>query len=156
MDADGHAVHLRFQDVLDAVAAELLAEGRVERAELGQRVFVLGAIAFVAVGFSALVGCPAASTLSSESIGTRCLTRANFSLGAPPTRWVGDSGVTNSGKFLFQILQFLEKNVVIPVADGRAALDIVGMIVPPDFIGQFGVTGFGVVESQRNLGSLGV
>ena len=50
MHADGHAVHLGLDDVLDLFAAQMLADRLVERAEFGQRVFVPGAIAFLAVG----------------------------------------------------------------------------------------------------------
>ena len=35
--------------------------------------------------------------LSSDSIATRCSTDWNASIGVPPTRWVGLSGVTISG-----------------------------------------------------------
>ena len=37
------------------------------------------------------------NALSSESIWARCVTGANRSAGAPPTRWVGLSGVISSG-----------------------------------------------------------
>jgi hypothetical protein len=42
------------------------------------------------------------------------LTRLNFSLGAPPTRWLGESGVT-SQENLFPVRAVLEKPVVIAV-----------------------------------------
>ena len=51
MDADGHAIHLRLQDILDFVAGEVFANRRVKSAKLVQRGFILCAVAFVAVGF---------------------------------------------------------------------------------------------------------
>ena len=35
--------------------------------------------------------------LASESIGCRCATFSSRPTGVPPTRWVGESGVTSSG-----------------------------------------------------------
>jgi hypothetical protein len=35
--------------------------------------------------------------LASESIGCRCVTFSSLPTGSPPTRWVGESGVTSSG-----------------------------------------------------------
>jgi hypothetical protein len=40
---------------------------------------------------------PSLNTLSRDSIGTGWRIDANPAMAAPPTRWVGDSGVTRSG-----------------------------------------------------------
>ena len=37
-------------------------------------------------------------TLPSDSIGSGCLTFSSRPTGSPPTRWVGESGVTSCGK----------------------------------------------------------
>ena len=51
VNADGHAVHFRLDDVLNFVAPKLFADGRVERAQFRQSIFILRAVALVAIRF---------------------------------------------------------------------------------------------------------
>ena len=53
------------------------------------------------------------------------------------------------GKVLFQFLEFSEKLVVFAVGDELPAFDVIGVIVPVDLIGEFGVAGFGLGESHE-------
>ena len=53
---------------------------------------------------------------------------------------MGESGVAQVGKLLFQVAQFPVKPVVFLVADYRPRLDVVEMVVAPNLGGQFRVS----------------
>ena len=63
--------------------------------------------------------------MPSDSIGVRWRTSASAPLGAPPTRWVGESGVRSSGMLLLEVLELAEQAVVLGVADLRRVLLVV-------------------------------
>lgn len=55
-------------------------------------------VAFGSVCWSVFSSSSLSSCMSSmESMGTRCCFCSNPSSGAPPTRWVGESGLMSSG-----------------------------------------------------------
>ena len=67
---------------------------------------------------------------------------------------MGDSGVIEVGEILLQFLQFLEKPVVFAVGDELPAFDVIGVVVPADFVGESGVAflGFGVRHAEMIIG----
>ena len=62
----------------------------------------------------------------------------------------GRFGRDEIGKFFFQLLQLAEKLVVFAVGDKLPAFDVIGVVVPADFGGEFGVAffGFGVCHAE--------
>src|SRR5665213_1541606 len=58
------------------------------------------------------------------------------------------------GKVLLQFLKLLEKLVVFAVGDELPAFDVIGVVVPADFVGKFGVVffGFGVRHAEMFIG----
>ena len=67
-------------------------------------------------------------TLPSESMGSRCATLANCSLGAPATRWVGESGVASARVRRLQRLELPHEPVVLGVGEDRLVEDVVGVV----------------------------
>ena len=65
---------------------------------------------------------------------------------------MGDSGVTSSGNVFSSSCNSLIKPVVFEVGEVGLAEDVIGVIVPPDFIGELGVAGLGFI--QRHVGSV--
>src|SRR5438876_7982981 len=63
----------------------------------------------------------------------------------------GGIGGDEVGKLLFEVEQLMIKPVVSLVANGGLGLDVIGVIMRADFIGEFGVTGFGFVMSHGLL-----
>ena len=51
---------------------------------------------------------------------------------APPTRWVGESGVISSGCAGLEGPQLLQERVELGVGDLRRVEDVVGVLVAPD------------------------
>ena len=51
---------------------------------------------------------------------------------APPTRWVGESGVIELGMRGLEGLQLLQERVELGVGDLRRVEDVVGVLVAPD------------------------
>ena len=64
----------------------------------------------------------------------------------------GRFGRDEVGKLFLQLLQFLEKLVVFAVGDELPAFDVIGVVVPADFVGELGVAffGFGVVSRGKS------
>ena len=71
---------------------------------------------------------------SSERSGISCLTLGRLETGVPPTRCVGESGVTRSGCAVLQRDQLAHERVVFGIADFRAVLDVVQARVLRDFL----------------------
>ena len=151
MDADGHAVHLRFHDVFDAVAAELFADGRIERAQFGEGVFILRAVAFVAVWFLVFRRMIGGLDLVEREHRHEMFDAGEFFAGRAADALRGRFRRDQFGKFLLQLLQFAEKLVVFAVGDELPAFDVIGVVVPADFGGELGVTffGFGVCHAEN-------
>ena len=66
-------------------------------------------------------------------MGCRCRTVSNFSRGAAPTLWVGESGVTSS-VLLLQSGQLLQQAVEFRIGDHRIIQDIIAVIVVIDLL----------------------
>ena len=62
----------------------------------------------------------------------------------------GRFGRDEFGKLFLQFLQLLEKLVVFAVGDELPAFDVIGVVVPADFVGELGVAffGFGVRHAE--------
>ena len=67
--------------------------------------------------------------LASESIGCSCATFGSDETGSPPTRCVGESGVTSSGCVGLDRAQLVEQRVVVVVADLGVVEDVVAVAV---------------------------
>ena len=79
----------------------------------------------------------AENTLSSDSIRSRCSAAVNsVAKPAPPTRWVGESGVSNSGYCVLQRLQFAQQRVELAVGDDRGVQDVVAELVAAHLVGE--------------------
>ena len=108
MNADGHTVHLRFDDVFDAVAAQVFADGRIERAEFSQRVFVLRTIAFVAVGLLVLGRMIAGLDLVEREHRHEMFDAGKVFAGRAADALGGRFRRDEAGEIFLQLLQFLE------------------------------------------------
>ena len=87
-------------------------------------------------------------------MGEECGTLTNPSRGLPPTRCVGESGVTSDGMLGFQILQLLHQLVEIGVADFGIVEDVVEILVVANLLAQsldlfFDVFRAGIAEDYR-------
>jgi hypothetical protein len=69
--------------------------------------------------------------LSSESIGMRWRTWENAATGAPPTRWVGDSGRRVRDTRL-ELPQLDQQAVVLGIRDFRVVEHVIAVVVPVD------------------------
>ena len=67
--------------------------------------------------------------LARQSIGRRCWTFSSRETGSPPTRCVGESGVTSSGWSRLDRAQLVEQRVVGVVADLGVVEDVVAVVV---------------------------
>ena len=122
----------------------MLANRSIKRAQFGQCIFVLGAIAFIAVGF-----------LGTGRVLSRChfVERQHrhemFDAGELLARRATDAlgrrfGGGQLRKRVFQLLQLAKKLVVFVVGDELLAGNIIGMVMPVDLGDQFGVALLGV------------
>ena len=132
------------------VAAQVLADGGVERAEFGQRVFVLRAIAFVAVRFFVLGRMIAGRDLVEREHRHEMFDAGKFFAGRAADPLRGRFGRDEVGKIFLQFLQFAEKLVVFVVGDELPAFDVISVVVPADFVGELGVAffGFGLCHAE--------
>ena len=73
------------------------------------------------------------------------------SAGLPPTRWVGESGVSSSGCAASMPLQLVHQRVVVGVGDLRRVENVVEVLVAAQFGAQF----FGALGRDRCLGWFG-
>ena len=69
-------------------------------------------------------------------MGELCGTLTKPSRGLPPTRWVGESGVTSSGWSRFEFLKPPHQRVVFGVADLGLVEDVVQVLVTMQLIAQ--------------------
>ena len=145
MNADGHAVHLRLNDVLNFFAAEVFADGCIEGAQFGQSIFILRAVALVAVRQFVFRRRIAGLHLVKRQHRQQMFEAGKFFAGRATDALRGRFRRDEVGEILFQLLQFGEKLVVFAVGDELPALDIIGMVVPVDFDGELRVAflGFG-------------
>ncbi len=144
MNTDGNAVHFRFHDVLYLVPAQLFPDGGVKRREFFQRLFILRAIAPFPVRFLVLRRLVAGFHLVQRQHRREVSDpRELFARRAAHALGGGGRG-DQPGKFLLQLLQLLVQGVVFAVGDFRPALDVIGVVVPPDFGDQLVVAGFGL------------
>ena len=93
--------------------------------------------------------------LASDIIIWRCTTTANFSLGAAPTRWVGESGVSSSGCSRLERLEPAHQGVVLGVGKLGIVEDVVEMVVTVDLLAQlfgFGARALEIVLGHRRSG----
>ena len=79
---------------------------------------------------------PSFSALSRLSIGDECATLTKPSRGLPPTRWVGESSVTNSGCAASSALQLPHHHVVLGVRDFRRVQHVIKILVMRNFLAQ--------------------
>ena len=139
MHADGHAVHLRLDDVFHFVAAKMFADRRIKRAEFIQRFFVLLPIAIVAVGFRFLGRMVADFDLFERKHRHEMFDAGKLFAGRAADALCGRFRRDESGEFFLQLLQFLVKQIVFAVGDELPALDVISTVVRADFLGELRV-----------------
>ena len=61
---------------------------------------------------------------------------AKPSTGRPPTRWVGESGVTSSGMLRLERLELVQQRVELVVGDLGIVVDVVALFVMPDRVAE--------------------
>ena len=66
------------------------------------------------------------------------MTFSSFETGSPPTRWVGESGVTQLGVLALDRAQLVEQRVVGVVADLGVVEDVVAVAVVRELLAQLG------------------
>ena len=91
------------------------------------------------------MGCSLASTLSSESIGSKMFDAGETFRWRAADALGGRFRRDEVGKFLLQLLQLLEKPVVFVVGELRLADDVIGVVVPADFVGELRRGGLGLL-----------
>ncbi len=69
-------------------------------------------------------------------MGRECRTFLNPSAGLPPTRCVGESGVSKFGMLGFEPLQFIHQRVVLGVADLGRVHHVIEVLVTPQLRAQ--------------------
>ena len=74
--------------------------------------------------------------LSSDIIGTAWRTGLNSLSGWPPTRWVGESGVTRSGNCSSRFFKLRVELVVLEIGNLGLRLDVVEVIVAADSLAE--------------------
>ena len=80
--------------------------------------------------------------LPSDIIGRRCTTTPNFSLGAAPTRCVGESGVARLRMLALERFEPAHQLVVFGVGNFRIVEDVVAIVGAVDLVAQlFGLRG---------------
>ena len=89
------------------------------------------------------------NTLSSDSRRAECLTGANRADGAPPTRWVGESGVSRSGCFSSSAAQLAQQPIEVGVGDLGRVEHVVAIAVVLDLRAQ-------LVDAKLGRGHLGL
>ena len=67
-------------------------------------------------------------------------TFSNFSEATAPARWVGESGVTQSGWSGLDLAQLDQQPVIFDVADDRVIQDMVTIVVEVELLFEFFVT----------------
>ena len=98
-------------------------------------------------------------TLSRLSIRSRCSAAVkSVAKPAPPTSWVGESGVRSSGCSSSSAVQLAQQLVELGVGDDRRVPDVVAELVLAHLVGEFlpaaaqvGVWGFVGLLRQRRL-----
>jgi len=143
MEAEGDAIDLGFDDVFDAVATEVLADGGIEGAEFGEGILILGAVALFAVGFLDVGGVVAGGDLVEGEHGNEVTDAGETFAGCAADALRGGFGREEVGKFFFELLEFLEELVVFTVGDELAADDVIGVVVAADVLREFGVAFLG-------------
>ena len=93
--------------------------------------------------------------MSSDSIGTRCLTGANVDAGRPPGRWVGESGVTSVGYSLLERAQLADERVELGVGHFGFVEHEVALVVVLDQLAELLRPLPGVGGRRRLLGLRG-
>ena len=76
--------------------------------------------------------------LASESIGCRWATFSSAPIGSPPTRCVGESGVTQLGMLGLDRAELVEQRVVLVVADLGVVENVVAVAVMLEQLPQLG------------------
>ncbi len=92
--------------------------------------------------------------------GRECGTLRGPSLGLPPTRWVGKSGVRRSGRSASRGAEFVHSAVVMGVGPGVGAEDVVEVLVVAEgvdaVLGESSMRCWGEVDIVADYRKIGV
>ena len=129
----------------------MLANRGVERAKLGERIFILRTIAFLAIRFLRARRMVTGFNLVERKHRHQMFDAGKFFARRPADALRGRFGRGEFREILFQLLQFAEKLVVFAVGDELPAFDVIGVVVPADFTGELREAFFGFGVRHREI-----
>ncbi len=132
-----------LDDVLNLVAAKVFTDGRVEGAEFGERVFVLRAVALVAVRFPVFRRMISSLDLVERKHRHEMFDAGKLFAGRAADALRGRFRPDEAGENFLKFLKLLEQLVVFAVGDELPAFDVVGVVVPADLTGKLRVAFLG-------------
>ena len=121
----------------------MFTDGRIEGAQFGQRVFILQAIAFLAIRFLGAGRLVAGLNFVEREHRHEMFHALEFFTRRATDALRGRFRRDEVGKILFQLLNFREQRVVFAIADLLPTDDVISVVMPADLGGEFGVSFLG-------------